>query len=120
MKRLKINEIPNPLTNDVIEILVEMALEFPKTTDDWANVSELLLERGELMPILFKVQKIQNAEHQKKLAQMTEEEKAIEAEKMKRWNAEKEWRFMGNMGEPETAEEYKYKYGVYPPNYKKE
>lgn len=50
---------------------------------------------------------------------MTEEEKREEAEQWKKVMDDPEPRFYGNMGEPETAEGYKLKYGHYPPGYEK-
>jgi hypothetical protein len=118
MERIKLKDLPQVLNDEIITILATMCDEVPQSTE-WYEICENLNDI-DYRKIMNKRSEMQNAEHQKKLAQMTQEEKAIEAEKMKRWNAEKEWRFLGNMGEPETAEEYKYKYGVYPPNYKKE
>lgn len=48
---------------------------------------------------------------------MTKEEKRENEEKWRRIRDDKTPRFYGNIGEPETAEEYKNKYGVYPPGY---
>lgn len=39
MKRLKSHEFPEVLTEEIIEILVAMAKEFPKGTFDWAEIS---------------------------------------------------------------------------------
>jgi len=57
MKRITPDELPAVLTEDVVQILVEMSIEFPKTTFDWADVSQLLEERGQLQFVLEKVQK---------------------------------------------------------------
>ena len=118
MKKVKASELPLVLDEETINILVEMAMEFPKTNWEWAEISEILSERGMLMQVLNKVQEIEHQKYEKQLLAMTEKEK--EAENLRQYMEKKEWIFIGNMGEPETAEEYKYKYGVYPPNYKKE
>lgn len=40
MKRIKKDELPQELNAETIKILVEMALEFPKTTFDWNKIAD--------------------------------------------------------------------------------
>jgi uncharacterized protein YozE (UPF0346 family) len=121
MKRIKAKELPPVLTDDIINTLVEMAIEFPKKTFDWAEVSEVLEERGQLYIILDKVEQIQREKENEKKASMTEQEKAEEAAKWERIrNNPDPNKFYGNMGQPETPQEYKNRYGVWPPGYDKD
>lgn len=118
MRRYTKNTLPKKLTEDDIAILVKMAMEEPKTTFDWAEVSEILDERGELKKVLIEVRKVKKAIEQAKEGLKSPEQKAKE---------EREWRefvknadphkFYGNMGEPTTPQAYKDKYGVWPPGY---
>ncbi len=55
---------------------------------------------------------LQKQEEQKRRSMMTEEEKRKEAEKWQRIKEDNTPRFYGNMGEPETPEEYERKYGI--------
>jgi hypothetical protein len=111
MIRFKPEELPEVLTPEIIDVLIEMAREFPKHTSRWAVVSELLAERGQLNVILDEVQKIEKQEELKRRATMSEEEKQEEAEKWRRIKEDNTPRFYGNMGEPETPEEYERKWG---------
>ncbi|MCH5597975.1 hypothetical protein [Niabella ginsengisoli] len=84
MKRITKEELPEILTDDIINILVEMALEDPKLTFDWANVSDLLEERGQLRVILDKVRAIKKSSEQAKENAKSEEQKRLEAEHNKK------------------------------------
>jgi hypothetical protein len=118
MKRITKAELPEILTDDIINILVGMALEDPKLTFDWANVSDLLEERGQLKNILDKVRVIKKNIEQAKENAKSEEQKKKEKEEWDEFvkNADPK-EFYGNMGEPETPQQYKDKYGVWPPGY---
>ncbi|WP_374175262.1 hypothetical protein [Flavobacterium tructae] len=118
MKRITKEELPEILTDDIINILVEMAMEEPKLTFDWANVSDLLEERGQLKIILDKVRIIKKNIEQAKEDAKSEEQKKKEKEDWNEFvkNADPAG-FYGNMGEPETPQQYKDKYGVWPPGY---
>ncbi len=121
MKRIKAEDLPPVLTDDIINTLVEMAMEFPKKTFDWAEVSEVLEERGQLSIILDKVEQIQQKKENEKKAAMTEQEKSEEAAKLERIRNDPDPnKFYGNMGQPETPQEYKHRYGVWPPGYDKD
>ncbi len=104
MKRIKPDELPAVLTEDVVQILVAMSIEFPKATFDWADVSQLLEERGQLQFVLEKVQ-----EYNKKKEGTERNSNFYENPGPNG--------FYGNMGQPETVEEYKNRCGKYPPGY---
>ncbi|MDH4472528.1 MAG: hypothetical protein QE487_07950 [Fluviicola sp.] len=116
MKYLNAKDLPEILDSETIKILVLMALEFPKQTFDWAEVSEVLKERNQLDAILEEVEKQKNQIESVKNHSMTKEEKIVEMEKWKNIKSNNDPNaFYGNMGQPETPEEYKKRYGVLPP-----
>lgn len=47
-KHIKPEDLPIILNEETIRILVEMCEEFPKKDFNWAQISELLLQRGQL------------------------------------------------------------------------
>jgi len=78
MKKITKECLPEILTDDILEILIDMALEFPKTTLDWQEVSKLLEERGQLMLVLAKVDERKKNIEKAKRNFKTSEEKIIE------------------------------------------
>lgn len=118
MKKITAQELPFELTEEILATLVEMALEFPKKTFDWAEVSTLLEERGQLLLVLDRVEEVKR--HRLKETQ-AEKDSTAEAEKWQRLqNNPDPHQFHGNMGQPETPQEFKNRYGVWPPGYKEE
>ncbi|OXG00767.1 hypothetical protein BC749_1011434 [Flavobacterium araucananum] len=122
MKRITINELPEVVKEEVFNVLVEMALEDPKQTFDWRDISVHLSENDLplLMKILDKVRVIKKAIEEAKENAKSEEQKKEEKEAWDEFvkNADPAG-FYGNMGEPETPQQYKDKYGVWPPGYDK-
>ncbi len=118
MKRITKSELPNILTEEIINILVEMALESPKTTFDWAEISQILEDRGQLFEILGIVEKrkkeVEKIKEDSKSDEQKQKEKEDWEEFVKNINPKD---FYGNIGQPETIQEYKDKYGVWPPGY---
>jgi hypothetical protein len=116
-KYIKPEELPEILDEETIKTLVEMCEEFPKKDFNWSIVSELLLQRGQLNIILdlVEVNQTKKAEHQK--SQMTEEEKIIDEQKkqalLKKLEEDPQY-FYGNMSRPDTPEEFKSRFGVWP------
>jgi hypothetical protein len=118
MKRIKRNELPLELNAETIEILVKMALESPKATFDWSEVSDLLEERNQLAFILNKVEERKKITEQIKENAKSEEQKQTEKEDGPRFlDKANPNSFYGNMGEPMTLEDYKLRYGRYPAGY---
>lgn len=98
MKKVILKELPETLTSELIEILAIMANEFPKVNSDWNEISELLEKRGQLRAVLDKALELQRKASEITYSQMTDEERRIEQEKIKKsLNSDK---FSGNMGEP--------------------
>lgn len=119
-KYIKPEDLPEILDENTINILVEMYKEFPKTDFSQAEVSELLLQRGQLNLILDIVQENEQKKVELRKSQMTESEKSEEKQKMESLKKEIERNpqvFFGNMGQPETPQEFKNRYGVWPPGY---
>ena len=65
-KRIDFNRLPEVLITELIAILAEMAMEFPKKNDDWEKISNILPERNQLNLILDVVEKYKNEEREKK------------------------------------------------------
>ncbi len=122
MKRISRTELPKVITNEVLDILIDMAQEFPQSTE-WRDIYDYLIDHDypTLRMILDEVQKVKKAQEQAKEDLKSSEQKAKE---------ELEWRefvknadpnaFYGNMGEPTTPKEYKNRYGVWPPGFDQE
>lgn len=117
MKRITKQDLPTILTEEVIEILVEMALEFPQTKE-WHEIFNELDRRGQLIMVLDRVQERQKAIEQEKENTKTEEKKQAEEEQRKKFYENlNPYGFYGNMGQPQTVQDYKDRYGVWPPGY---
>jgi hypothetical protein len=117
MKRINKNELPQQLDAETVEILIEMALEFPQTKE-WHSIFDLLEERNQLMFILDKVEDRKKAIEQAKEDAKSEEQKLKEKQDWQEFvkNADPHG-FYGNMGQPVTLEDYKLRYGRYPVGY---
>lgn len=119
-KYIRPEDLPEILDEETINILVRMCEEFPKIDFSWEEISELLLERGQLNIILDIVEKNEQEKVELIKSQMTEAEKIEEMRKMEALKKEIEQNphiFFGNMGQPDTPEEFKNRYGVWPPGY---
>ena len=121
MKRIKINELPEVVTEDVFNILVEMVLESPQSLE-WGEIYLYLVDNN--YPLLRRISD-KFDENQKAIEEAKEDAKSEEQKK----NEKEAWDdfvknadpagFYGNMGEPETPQQYKDKYGVWLPGYDK-
>ena len=117
MKRINKEKLPEVLTEEIVNVLVEMAMEFPQTKE-WHEVFDLLDKRGQLMIVLDKVRIIKKGvEKAKEDAKSEEQKQAEEQQKQEFFKNIDPAKFYGNMGEPETPQQYKGKYGVWPPGY---
>ncbi len=100
-----------------------MAYEFPKQTFDWRDISNYLSEHN--YPLLRKI--LDKVDERKKAVEKLIEDAKSEEQKEKE---KQEWqafiknadskKFYGNMGEPETPQQWKDKYGTWPPGYDKD
>ena len=126
MKRITKEELPEILTDDIINILIEMALEFPQTKE-WHNIFDYLVDNKfeQYQEIANAVAKKQKSIEQAKEDAKSEEQKKLEAEHNKKaeelvkkfYKENGYYPFQGNMGEPVTLEDFKLRYGKYPPGY---
>jgi len=116
VKRINPEELPEPLTVEAIDILAHMANEIPQS-EEWHQIFSLL-SHEDLRRVMDKRIEIQDEIHRQKRAVMTEEEKQKEKawwdNRAKNPNPDE---FFGNMGQPETPEQFKNRYGVYPFGY---
>jgi hypothetical protein len=116
MRTIKPQDIPEILTTEVVDILAEMSMAFP-VTGEWRQVAEVLTDEQRIM-VDNRVSEINRKIATDRKAGMSEREKAKEAEQ---WeiikNDNNPHRFYGNMGQPETPQEFKNRYGVWPLGY---
>ncbi|WP_421897237.1 hypothetical protein [Marinoscillum sp.] len=92
MIRFTKETLPEKLTEGDIEVLVEMALEEPKKTFDWAEVSEILDKRGELKKVLAEVRIAKKKIEQAKVDLKSPEQKAKD---------EREWKEFVKNADPQ-------------------
>lgn len=100
MRKIDINRLPEILTPEIITILVEMAMEFPKKNDEWEKISNILLERNQLNLILDIVEKYKDEKREKKWNSLSVDSQHEELKK--REESLKDKKFSGNMGEEEV------------------
>lgn len=119
MKRIKPNEISENLSEEQLETLAKMANEIP-VSNDWIECSKKLNERQKCL-IYNKRRELRDEKEKKRLMEMTKEQRAEEDKKWQLWysNIDAD-SFYGNMGQPETPEEFRRRYGVWPPGYEEE
>lgn len=120
MKRITKEELPEVLTEDIITILVEMAMESPKETFRWRDISNYLSEHDymsleKILDEVDKRQKVVEAAEENIKSEMQKEQEGKEWKEFIK-NADPN-KFYGNMGQPETPQEYKNRYGAWPLGY---
>ncbi len=116
MKRIKLEDLPQNLNDDIINILAYMANEIPQSKD-WHDIFEILSD-VDYRRVMDKRSELQYQEEESRKAVMTEEERAEEKRKTDKFIENlKPTDFYGNMGQPETIEDFKNRYGEYPPGY---
>lgn len=116
MNRLRPEDIPEVLTEDMIVLLAHMAMEFP-VTKEWKDIAKLLSTEKRIL-VNNKISEIMRNEKEQRKLNMTEEEKVEEAAKWERIKNDPDpYKFYGNMGQPETPQEFKDRYGVWPSGY---
>lgn len=114
---MKPEELPTILTEEHIIILAKMVDHVPQQKD-WHQIMDQLSSK-DYNRVEEKRIALQKEEELERLSLMTDQEKKEVARQRKnRLENLKNHRFQGNMGEPETAQDYKNRYGVWPPNYK--
>lgn len=114
-KYIRPEDLPEILDEHIIEILANMANEIPQS-DEWHKIFDVLSYEN-LRKVMDKKLSIQEMETELRKSQMTETEKLEEKQKMEllQKKIEKDPNyFYGNMGRPDTPEEYKSRFGVWP------
>jgi len=118
MKRIKPEDLPQILTEDILSILAEMSAEDP-ISEEWKQIGAKLTDEQKVL-VHFKRVEIRKKREKERQASLTDEEKAAEKVKWLDWISKADPNgFYGNMGQPETAQEFKNRYGVWPPGYDK-
>lgn len=93
-------------------------MQFP-VNKNWHIISEMLSDHDRIL-VKNKRSEIERDEIESRKASMTDSEKSEQAEKRKKMLEQLEndpHTFFGNMGQPETPQEFKNRYGVWPPEY---
>lgn len=117
MEKITVNNLPKELTPKILKKLAIMATEFP-ITNEWRAISKVLTDEQQIL-VNNEISNIHIEKKKAKDAMKTEEEKAKEAAWWKAYYEDPDpHKFYGNMGQPETAEDFKNRYGIWPPNYK--
>lgn len=114
MKRIKPEDFPKNLTKEDINDLAKMANEIPQS-EEWHKIYELL-SLEDFRKIMDRKVELQKEQEKAQRDAMTNEEKEEEIAKLERIKNDP-YKFYGNMGQPETPEEFKNRYGVWPPGY---
>lgn len=118
MKRIKPEDLPEILTDDVLKILAEMLAETP-VSDEWKECYKKLTDE-QLFLVHNTLSDIIQTKEESRKATMTEEERAEEKRKTDKFIENlKPTDFYGNMGQPETIEDLKNRNGEYPSGYDK-
>ncbi|TCI85013.1 hypothetical protein [Tenacibaculum sp. M341] len=116
MERIRLEDLPKILNEDIINILAFMANEIPQSKD-WHDIFEVLSD-VDYRRVMDRRRELQNQEEQSRKAAMTEEEKIEEKNKIDEFIRNlKPTDFFGNMGQPETIEDLKNRYGEYSSDY---
>lgn len=118
MKEYKPEELPKELDDVAITILAEMAMTFP-VSERWRQVAEVLTNEQRIK-VTNRVSEINRKVAADRKASMSVKEKEEDALKRKRMLEKLEndpHTFFGNMGQPETPQEFKNRYGIWPPGY---
>ncbi len=119
MQRIKIEEISDTLTENQLLILAEMLGEIP-VSEEWTKCAQKLTD-AQKFQIHFKLVALRKSKEKERLDAMTVEEKTADDHKLKDWHQKIDPNeFYGNMGQPETPQEFKNRYGVWPPSYDKD
>lgn len=114
MKRLSIQDLPSEISEDILLILAEMANEIPPSKEWNAVFGHLsIIDLQRVMNKKIELQKLEK-ELNNRLKPDSEFYKEI---KNKFHENLAPNGFYGNMGQPETIEEYKNRYGSYPIGY---
>lgn len=118
MIRLSPENIGENLSEEQLEILAEMLDETP-VSKEWLECHKKLTDE-QIFQVHNKLGELIDRKEQERIKAMSQEEKDLED---KKWQDYKEnldpYGFYGNMGQPETPQEFKNRYGVWPPGYDK-
>ncbi len=116
MKRyIKPEDLPDILDEKTINILAKMANEIPQSKE-WHVIFDLLSYEN-IRKVMDKRIEIQTLDAEQRKLQMTEEENLDDEEKkqafLKKLEEDPHY-FYGNMSQPDTPEEFRSKFGVWP------
>lgn len=121
MEEIKLEDLTENLNDYTITILAKMSMLFP-ISENWRKISVMLSDKNRIL-IRNKRSEIEREEIESKRNSMSEEEKKEQALKRKTMLEKLEDNpntFFGNMGQPETPQDFKNRYGVWPPGHDKD
>ncbi|NJO01407.1 MAG: hypothetical protein HC880_06705 [Bacteroidia bacterium] len=116
MDKISAEEFPKKLTNKVIDILAKMLGEAP-VSQEWIEINKKLTDDQKFI-IHERLSQLRKEREKTRIESMTKEDQLKEKKKREEFfeNADPH-KFYGNMGQPETPQEFKNRYGVWPPGY---
>ena len=123
MERLTPHQITDQLTEEQVDVLAQMANEIPQTAA-WKSIFEILSDDN-YRRVMDKRQELQRVIEARHWAALSSEDQAAlkkrEEVALRRLAENKDpLLFLGNMGTAVTVEDYKNRFGIYPPNYNPE
>lgn len=123
MDNITLNNLPEKLDNDTIAALARMSMEVP-VNENWREIvfSGKLSDEDKLKIDLKMCDILDEEKKEKEILLSDEEKREMEESRLRTLKniEENPHYFYGNMGEPETPQEYRDKYGVWPPGYNKD
>lgn len=116
MKRINPEEITENLSEEQLEILAEMLSETP-VSKEWILCHKKLTDE-QIAQVHDKRGELRERKEQERINSLTAEEKTKENQEWKEYKENLDpYGFYGNMGQPDTPQEFKNRYGVWPPGY---
>lgn len=109
-------EISGALFEEQLTTLAEMLGEIP-VSEEWIECSKKLTGEQKFR-VHARLDQLRKQREKERLGKMSDADRANEKAKEQAWsNSLDTDSYIGNMGQPATPEEYKSRYGTYPPGY---
>jgi hypothetical protein len=116
MKRINPEEITEHLNEEQIEILAKMLDETP-VSKEWILCHKRLTDE-QITQVHNKRAELRKQKEFERINTMSKDDKEVEDRKWRNYMENLDPHgFYGNMGQPETAQEFRNRYGVWPPGY---
>ncbi|ADV48435.1 hypothetical protein Celal_1114 [Cellulophaga algicola DSM 14237] len=112
MKIIKPEDFPIEMSSENIDILASMALE-DVISEEWREITFNILTDEQNTLINNRISEIQREDSKQRWSSLSPKEQAEEKQKIEE-SMKDQSTFIGNMGEPETLEEFKRRRGYDP------